>query len=295
MHLFSVAEHPSFVDALRHFLKIVEEQQQWQPYPQNACFAVACPVDQQSYSFTNSNWKFSQQELISEMPATRVEVINDFTAIAMTIPTLQPQQWHQIGGSDGKLGAPISLLGPGTGLGVCTLVPLSGRWRVVDGEGGHIDFAPTSERQVNVLQQLQKRFSRVSVERLLSGAGIENIYSALCAVDGEAPHLRSAPAISEAAVQRKDAKAYETLSLFCSILGATAGNLALIAGALGGVYIAGGIVPRFLDFIDNSECRAQFEAKGRFKDYLSTIPLRVMLNEQPGLHGAQQWIHTKME
>ncbi len=290
IQLFSVSQHPSFLDALKHFLQRVAAQDQWLPLPDQACFAVAGPVDQSEYRFTNSNWHFSKRALQIELPGSQIEVINDFTAIAMTIPTLHHEHWLQIGGGEAQVNAPISLLGPGTGLGVSTLLPCAERWKVIDGEGGHIDFAPVNAVQIELLKILSQQFERVSVERLLSGAGIENIYLALSQMRGQPADLHGAPAITDAAVHHRDTLACESLQIFCDILGATAGNLALMVGARGGVYIAGGIVPRFLDFVSASGIRDRFEAKGRFRQYLSSIPLRVMLNEQPGLHGAAQWL-----
>ncbi|MBL7000097.1 MAG: glucokinase [Gammaproteobacteria bacterium] len=288
--VLSVKQQPDFIAALEHVLHQIEHLKQWQPQPSAVCLAVACPVDQDLIQFTNSDWQFSKAGLGELFGPIDVEVINDFSAVAHTIPHLKPDEWHQIGGDQPVADKPIAILGAGTGLGVCTLVPFGQHYIVVDGEGGHIDFAPVNEREMDILKVLKTRFQRVSVERLLSGAGIVNIYQALCHLDAVSGVHWSAREVTEAALNGVDEMALEALSVFCQILGSTASNLALINGAKGGVYIAGGIVPRFLDFVVNSDLRKRFDDKGRFSRYVESIPLRVLLKNQPGLHGAMQKI-----
>ena len=288
--VLSVKQQPDFIAALEHVLDQIRQLGQWQSSPSAVCLAVACPVDQDLISFTNSNWQFSKAALGELFGPIALEVINDFSAVAHTIANLNPDEWHQIGGDQPVADKPIAILGAGTGLGVCTLVPFGKQYIVVDGEGGHIDFAPVNEREMGILRVLKTRFQRVSVERLLSGAGIVNIYQALCTLDQASIVHQSAQEVTEAALNSAEEKALEALSVFCQILGSTASNLALINGAKGGVYIAGGIVPRFLDFVVNSDLRQRFDDKGRFSRYVESIPLRVLLKNQPGLHGAMQKI-----
>ncbi|MBC8212593.1 MAG: glucokinase [Gammaproteobacteria bacterium] len=288
--VLSVKQQPDFIAALEHVLDQIRQLGQWQSSPSAVCLAVACPVDQDLISFTNSNWQFSKAALGELFGPIALEVINDFSAVAHTIAHLNPDEWHQIGGDQPVADKPIAILGAGTGLGVCTLVPFGKQYIVVDGEGGHIDFAPVNEREMGILRVLKTRFQRVSVERLLSGAGIVNIYQALCTLDQASIVHQSAQEVTEAALNSAEEKALEALSVFCQILGSTASNLALINGAKGGVYIAGGIVPRFLDFVVNSDLRQRFDDKGRFSRYVESIPLRVLLKNQPGLHGAMQKI-----
>mgnify|MGYP001077023704 CR=1 FL=1 len=290
MFVLSVKQHPDFIAALKYVLHQIEQLKQWMPQPSAVCLAVACPVDQDLIRFTNSDWQFSRAGLGEMFGPITLEVINDFSAVAHTIPHLNPDEWHQIGGDQPVTDKPVVILGAGTGLGVCTLVPFGQQYIVVDGEGGHIDFAPVNEREMDILRVLKTRFQRVSVERLLSGAGIVNIYQALCTLDQTTIVHESAQEVTEAALNSGDQKALEALSVFCQVLGSTASNLALINGAKGGVYIAGGIVPRFLDFVVNSDLRKRFDDKGRFKAYVESIPLRVLLKNQPGLHGAMQKI-----
>jgi len=286
--VLSVADHSNFLIALHHAISNLTLSNQWKAKPEAVCLAVACPVDQDLIRFTNSHWTFSKTELSISLGNIPLDVINDFSAIAYSITALKDNDWLQLGSGQAKPEKPIAILGPGTGLGMCTLVPYDKGFMVLDGEGGHSDFAPASKQEVAILQELKKRFQRVSVERLLSGDGIVNIYQALCKLETSEIVHTTARDISAAAMQKMDELAVETLSVFCRILGTTAGNLALMTGARGGVYIAGGIPPKIVDFIAHSECRARFEDKGRFSSYVTDIPLRILLKKQPGLDGAMQ-------
>jgi len=181
--------------------------------------------------------------------------------------------------------APIGLIGPGTGLGVSGLVWSGQRWLPLQTEGGHVSFAATSEREWALSRVLQRRFGHVSPERLLSGPGLVNLYTALAELDAwPAPALQPAQ-ITARGLAATCPHCREALDLFCAALGTAAGNLALSLGARGGVYIGGGIVPRLGDFFDRSAFRARFEAKGRFSAYLAAIPTWVITAENPALRG----------
>jgi len=288
--VLSVEKYPHFLTALTDFIDQIEQKGGWEPLPGAACLAVACPVDGEIIRLSNSHWSINKTELSQQLNNINVDIINDFSAIAYSISSLQSEEWYQLGGGTPQADKPVAILGPGTGLGMCTMVPVDKGFLILDGEGGHIDFAPTSTQEVAILTELNKRFQRVSIERLLSGAGIINIYQALCKIKSAKEFHNTAQDISTAAINGKDKIAVEALSVFCRVLGSIAGNLAMITGAKGGVYIAGGIVPRIINFIDNSECRSQFEDKGRFESYVKQIPLRILLKDQPGLHGAMQKI-----
>ncbi len=286
LSVYSVAEYPVFISVLRDYLGQIRQSGDWAAQPQAVCLAVACPPDQDPISFTNSNWQFSRAELAQVFPDARVEVINDFSAIAYSIPTLADDDWLSVGGGKAVPEKPVVIIGAGTGLGVSTLLPIEKGVQVLAGEGGHISFAPVDEHEMAILRQLQRHYHHVSVERLLSGNGIVNIYRVLCELQSTKQVHKTAAQISQAAIQGVDEIALETLSVFCRVLGSTAGNLALINGALGGVYIAGGIVPRMTEFVINSQIRQRFEDKGRFHGYLRSIPLRIVVKDNPGLHGA---------
>ncbi len=265
----------------------------------HACLAIACPVDDDLISMTNLPWQFSQKELQAELALASLSFINDYTAIAMAIPLLNDQQKVKIGGGESVSGKPISVCGPGTGLGVANLVPLTvnnkPQWHCISGEGGHIDFSPVNETEQHVLNAIQTIKPRVSYEQLLSGFGLEQIYQALLTInhdtiDMSAVSQLSAKDITHNAVQGSCPICKETLTLFCNVLGGFAGNLALIMNSQGGVYIAGGIVPRFIDYLKSSDFRKRFETKGRLSAITKQAPTYVITESQPGLLGAAAFI-----
>jgi len=282
----SVAGHENFIHALEECMEAMAKDSSWEQYPEEACFAVACRTDHDEISFTNSPWHFSRRAVSSALGKVRLQLINDFAAQGYAISKLGEDDWVQVGGLEPETGKPIAILGPGTGLGVSLVVPAGQSFSVVDGEGGHVDFAPLDDDEYAVLNVLKDRFGRVSVERLLSGSGILNIYQALCLLGHKNAVQKSPEEISEAALHATDGVAVETLHMFCRVLGSVAGNVALTAGTRGGVYITGGIVPAMRDFFINSGFRQRFEDKGRFSDYLGTIPVRLVINETLGLVGA---------
>lgn len=286
--VLSVSQHPNFIEALLHLLAHIEQMLEWQPLPDACCLAVACPVDRELIEFTNSDWHFTKTEIKRALGGCHLDIINDFSAIAYAVPHLGASEWKQIGGGTGDPSKPIGILGPGTGLGMCSLINTDNGPLVIDGEGGHIDFAPVDNREIEILKVLQLRFERVSAERLVSGSGLVNIYQALCQIEAHEAEFDSAEAVSNAALEQHDEYAREALEIFCRVLGSTAANLALVTGARAGIYIAGGIAPRILDFLERSEMRTRFEAKGRFRFYVEDVPLRVITRDHLGLSGAMQ-------
>jgi glucokinase len=286
--VLSVAQHPNFIGALLHLLAHIEQMLEWQPLPDACCLAVACPVDREIIEFTNSDWHFAKSEVKQALGGCQLEAINDFSAIAYAVPHLGVSEWKQIGGGTGDPLKPIGILGPGTGLGMCCLINTENGPLVIDGEGGHMDFAPIDDREIEILKVLQNKFERVSAERLVSGSGLVNIYQALCELQAQPSQFDSAEAVSNAALDQDDDIAREALEIFCRVLGSTASNLALVTGARAGIYIAGGIAPRILDFLERSDLRDRFNAKGRFQYYVEDIPLRVITRDHLGLFGAMQ-------
>jgi glucokinase len=218
----------------------------------------------------------------------RLVFVNDFSALALALPTLRPDELRAVGGGTALPGAPLALLGPGTGLGVSGLLRgPNGSDAVLSGEGGHVTLAAADEAEAAVIAWLRQRFDHVSAERALSGQGLENLYQAWSALHGQPAEPLSAAQISERGLQRADPACDAALELFLSLLGNVAGNLALTLGALGGVYIGGGIVPRLGACIDASRFRQRFEHKGRFSGYLARIPVWVIQpGGEPALRGA---------
>ncbi len=256
----------------------------------DACLAIACPVDTDIISMTNLPWQFSQQALKEQLNLQKLTLINDYTAIAMAIPLLNEDQKIKIGGGDVTPNAPIAVCGPGTGLGVANLVSVNEQWHCFSGEGGHVDFAAVDEIDIKVLQQLKNIKARVSYEQLLSGYGLVQIYQALCIINDHAGDKLSAAQISSKALTGSCPTCQQTLAQFCKVLGSFAGNLALTMNSQGGVYIAGGIVPRFVDYVKSSSFRERFEAKGRLSHLTQRTPTFVITEEQPGLLGAAAYL-----
>lgn len=279
------ADHPTIVAAIQTYLADCGH-----PRVVTGCVAIACPTNDDWIAMTNHSWAFSRQQTQAELGWRSLHMINDYTAIAMSLPHLDRSQAIQIGGSAPVYGAPIAVLGPGTGLGVAHLVQVDGKWQALPGEGGHVDFAPNSEEEIAILRFLMKRYAHVSVEQLLSGPGIVQIYEAQAEIQGQPAVFKEAAEITSAALDERCPVAMATLASFCAILGSVAGNLALTIGAFGGVYVAGGIVPRFISYFENSAFRQRFEAKGRFTAYNGRIPTFVVIEEQPGLVGARAYL-----
>lgn len=279
------ADHPTIVAAIQTYLADCGN-----PDVVTGCIAIACPTNDDWIAMTNHSWAFSRQLTQAELGWRSLHMINDYTAIAMSLPHLDRSQAVQMGGGAPIYGAPIAVLGPGTGLGVAHLVQVDGKWQALPGEGGHVDFAPNSEEEIAILRFLMKRYAHVSVEQLLSGPGIVQIYEAQAEILGQPVVFTEAAEITGAALDERCPVAMATLASFCAILGSVAGNLALTIGAFGGVYVAGGIVPRFLGYFENSAFRQRFEAKGRFTAYNGRIPTFVVIEEQPGLVGARAYL-----
>ena len=283
------ASFPSLAAAIGNFLDRINPPRP----PRRAAIAVPCPVVSDRVSFTNLPWSFSIRELREQLALDRLEVINDFTAVALSLPYLQAEDFRQIGGGTAVDGEAIGVLGPGTGLGVSGLIPVAGRWRAISAEGGHVTLPGTTAREDAVIAYLRTRFAHVSAERTLSGAGLVNLYDALCAIDQvPEPTPRDPAAITEAALADRDPYCAEAVEMFCALLGTVAGNLALTLGARGGLFIAGGIVPRFGPWFDRSAFRARFEAKGRLGPYVAAMPSYLITNPMPAFIGLRSLVET---
>jgi glucokinase len=258
--------------------------------PDVICLAVAGPIVDDTVRFTNNDWSIDCRDLRTTFPSVRVQLLNDFEAIACSIPFLGQDDLAPIGLDSGTLAGrtefTVGVLGSGTGLGVSGLLGRQGNFHPIVCEGGHAGFAPENRAQLRVLQQLREKFERVSNERLLSGPGLENIYQALCRIHDERGVPLEAPEIFRRAMANEDAQASEALQLFYEALGQVAGDLALVLGAWDGIYIGGGIVRRYPDLLKASGFRSGFENKGRYRSLMERIPTRLILHPQPGLLGA---------
>lgn len=257
--------------------------------PRTACIGVATAVTGDDIGFTNSPWSFSIAALKQALGVERCLVINDFTALALSLPTLGASDLRAIGGGQAVRGAPMALLGPGTGLGVSGLLTSpTGACSALSGEGGHVTLAPANDLESELLRCLRARHGHVSAERVLSGFGLVNLYQASCDLLGHTLRDLEAADITQAAIAQTDSACQQAVSLFASFLGNVAGNLALTLGARGGVYIGGGIVPRLGPAFDAALFRQRFEEKGRFEPYLQAIPTLVITAATPALLGASR-------
>ncbi|MFG1496373.1 glucokinase [Saccharospirillum sp. HFRX-1] len=277
------AEYDTIADAIRAYLAGPAADYD---RPEHAVMAIACPTDQDRITMTNHTWSFSVRELQADIGLASLHFINDFNALANSIPHLTADDVVKIGRGEGLPGWPMAVTGPGTGLGVAGLAFSETGPVTLQTEGSHVNFAPSDAVEIDILRFLMNRYERVSAERLISGMGLENTYQALCDRQGVAPQSLKAADISQRALDRADPLCEEALARFCAILGSYAGDVALMMGAKGGVYIAGGIVPRFVDYFATSQFRARFEAKGRLRGFVESVPTYVVVSKQPGLLGA---------
>ncbi|HET9822994.1 MAG TPA: glucokinase [Burkholderiaceae bacterium] len=269
------ADHEDFHAAVRAYLDTVPTGR-----IQHAGVAIANPVEGDEVRMTNYHWQFSIEAMRQKLGFDTLVVVNDFTAAAMALPRLSSSDKRQIGGGQARERSVIGILGSGSGLGVSGLIPADDGWIALGTEGGHTSFAPRDERELAILHHAWKTLPHVSFERLLSGPGLELIYRALAEHAGvRAAAGLSAPEITRRALAGSDAVCVDTLDAFCAMLGTAAGNLAVTLGALGGIYIGGGIVPRLGDWFGRSRFRERFEDKGRFSAYLAQIPTWVVTAE----------------
>ncbi len=278
------ADHEDFHGAVSTYLKSLPEARAGAI--EHAAIAIANPVEGDQVRMTNYHWQFSIEQMRHRLGLASLVVVNDFTALAMSLPRLAPGQRRQVGGGTARDNSVIGVLGAGTGLGVSGLIPAADGWVALGTEGGHTSFSPRDEREIAILRHGMKQFPHLSHERLLSGPGIELIHGALRADAGLPALPLSAPEITRRALDGSDALCGQTMETFCAMLGTAAGNLAVSFGALAGVYIGGGIVPRLGSYFDRSPFRARFEDKGRFSDYVRAIPTYVITAEHATFVGA---------
>jgi len=274
-----VADHAHFADAMAAYLASETKA------VRAAVLAVAGVVSAERCALTNNDWIVDAAELRARFGLMDVHLVNDFEAIAWALPHLGPADVRQIGGTRPLAGAPMAVLGPGTGLGVAACVPHASGDFIVHSEGGHATAPAGNAREAAVIATLRGEFGHVSIERLLSGPGLENVYRALAAIDNTHPPARCAADIVKAARAATCPTSRAALDMFCALLGDVAGNLALTFGAKGGVYIAGGVIGHLGDELERSAFRARFEAKGRMQGYVAPIPVYLIVHSDPAFVG----------
>ena len=280
VRVYPGADYPGVAEVIAQYLKDTKVAR-----VNHAAIAIANPVDGDQVRMTNHDWAFSIEATRRALGFDTLLVVNDFTALAMALPGLTDAQRQQVGGGQRRQNSVIGLLGPGTGLGVSGLIPADDRWIALGSEGGHASFSPQDEREDLVLQFARKKWPHVSFERVCAGPGLELIYRALAARDKKriSANLDTPDIVKRA--HEGEALAAEAVECFCGILGSFAGNIAVTLGALGGIYIGGGVVPRLGELFTRSSFRARFEAKGRFEQYLANVPTYVITAEYPAFLG----------
>lgn len=283
-------DYSDTVDAIKAFLAA-----QGNPKVTSTCMALACPITGDTVKLTNCDWEFSQKTIRNTLNLEQVIFANDFTALAMGVPSLTPNQYFAVGGGAAQPQQPIGVMGAGTGFGVSALVWGETHWVALQGEGGHIGFAPVNEMEMEILRIGWKEYGeRVSVERILSGAGLEFLYRALSQIQGKKAEAIKASDITRLAIENPESICREVVNVFCGVLGTVTGDWALELGAVGGIYIGGGITAKLGDIVHSSPLRERFEAKGRFRKYISDIPLYVITDSvQVALMGAATILNNR--
>lgn len=267
---------------------------------ESACFGVAGPIVNETVKFTNLPWEIKTTDIKTKLKLDKVALINDFVAIGYGLERLARSDLLTLQEGKECEGGIKAYIGAGTGLGIGFMIYCQGRYEVYPTEGGHVDFAPTDEMQLELLRFLYKKHHRVSFERVLSGQGLVNIYQFVLAyknydeeenlklstlIDSKR-HIDIAATIVESAIKHNDVIAKRALDIFIRIYGAAAGNLALTTLPFGGLYVVGGIVPKILSEIKTGSFLEAFTDKGRMTDLIKNIPLHVVLNTDIGLQGA---------
>ncbi|RYF58677.1 MAG: glucokinase [Comamonadaceae bacterium] len=284
--VLATRDYPTLLGAIRHYLA---GQGEAGLQVRSGAIGIANPVWGDEIRMTNHDWGFSIKAMRAELGWDSFQVFNDFVALAHALPGLADQDLLQVGGQQRESGAPRVLLGPGTGLGVGSLIDAREGPVAVAGEGGHVSFAPTTQEEVRLWAFMVSRFPHVSCERLLCGSGLSYIHAFL---SGQPQASTLSPAdlldpqdITTAALAGSDRVCCQTVDLFCGLLGSAAGNMALALGARGGIYIGGGIIPRLGERFVTSPFRARLESKGRMSAYLQGIPAYVILSPYAALTG----------
>ena len=278
-HTLVAADYADLTAAVSAYVKMIES-----PQVNAACIAIAGPVHKPVFTLANNHWQVNKDE-VEKLLNCQVQWLNDFAAQAWGVTALAPEQQVIVKSGRGVSEGNRLVVGPGSGLGVAGLVRNKGDWVPVIGEGGHVSFAPGTDQQAAVLSYLQTKYEHVSIERVASGSGIPVLYQAMAHLSKQNAVYTRAVQISQAAEQG-DKLAQQTMQMFFAILGQGVASAALQMGALGGVYLVGGILPKLLDQLKNSEFKMVFAQRGRFRNYLEDIPITLSLDQELGLKGA---------
>lgn len=275
------ADFLTLADAVQHYLGDVKAS------PDEACLAVAGPVSADTFQMTNVEWQCDRLALQQQFGIKRLAFINDFEAIALSIPALHAEDLMELGGIIDR-SAPMAVLGPGTGLGAALLIPCTGHFKAIATEGGHTSLQADSEDEQHVFAYWRERGIPLSRESFLSGIGLYRLYQAIADINHLPLCARNGGDVSTLA-EAGDSTACAAIAMFMGLLGSAAGDQALSAGARGGVFLAGGILPKLREHLLGSDFRQRFENKAPMAHYLNPIAVRLVLHDNPGLLGASQY------
>lgn len=282
IEVFACADYSTIDEVIDHYRKRYALA-----HVSHAAIALACPIHDDYIKVTNLPWQFSVNALQQALGFKQLNMLNDFAAIALSLPGLCDREKIQIGqGQKARSDKPLIILGPGTGLGVSYLIPTANGFEAVTSEASHMSWSAENEQEWFIHQFLTKRYERVSVERVISGPGLEDIYCALVEYHNKPPKKLTAAEIAQSAQNQSDETAMAAIQQFLISLARFAGDLALSMNAYGGVYFAGGMLPKLIDLLDENTFRYHFEAKGRFEPINKHIPTIIITTPQPGLLGA---------
>lgn len=285
IHKLPVVEFESLHAAAEAYLKMISAEGV-HGRPRRAALALATALEGDRVELTNSHWSFSRRQLTADLALDELQLLNDFEALALSLPRLTSDQVQPVPGP--ALAAPqgtLAVIGPGTGLGVGGVIHTPNGWVALPGEGGHMTLAPINDYESDLIAVVRRELPHVSAERLLSGIGLPALHFSVATLEGQPPAQRlTAEQILERSTS--DPVCGKTVDQFCAFLGSFAGCVALTLGARGGVYIGGGIVPRLGQRFFQSAFRDRFEAKGRFASYLAGIPCVLITDTLAALSGA---------
>ncbi|MGQ7245878.1 glucokinase [Halomonas sp. V046] len=284
------ADYPGVVDAARAYLEGVGAS--GDKAPKEACLAFACPVHGERVTMTNNHWDFTKTQAREALGLDLFKVVNDFMAQALGVPHVDEADLMTVQHGDDIGHATRLVIGPGTGLGVAGVFPARRAWIPLPTEGGHVSYAPTDAQELAIYERFHQRYGRVSVERVLCGQGLLDLYRILAEIEGH-PAPAASPAEVTQAANRGDPLGRDTILRFLKILGDVAGDAALTMGARGGVYLCGGIVPRLIDWLPHSGFLNAFSAKGRMRPYNEAIAIHVVTAPWTGLLGAAEALHNE--
>jgi len=285
INILSGADYAHFEDALQAYIDSLDGI-----VPKAACIAIAGPIGGDQVAMTNLSWTFSKKAVQARFAFDTFDVINDFAAVAIATSRLTSADLVPIKEGIINPAANKAVLGAGTGLGVAGLAYNAGGWLPIPSEGGHVNMAPANDFEADVIKAGMKRFGHVAAEVFVSGPGLVKLYQSICDVNGVEARIVEPKDVSAAALDNSDPNCRLALETFCGFLGTVSGNLVLTYGAKGGVYIAGGIVPRFLDFLKSSNFCERFSQKGVMSHYLADVPVHLVTFEQTAFLGAAAWL-----